>query len=77
VGYKEMCAFVRGEMSFAEAVAQIKQHTRNYAKRQLTWFGRDARVQWVELSGDTGLASAERTIEASLAALAEMGKFSS
>ncbi len=69
VGYKEMVAFVRGELSLPEAVAQIKQHTRNYAKRQLTWFGRDARVQWVELSEEGALANAEREIEALLAAL--------
>lgn len=69
VGYKEMMAFVRGALSLPEAVAQIKQHTRNYAKRQLTWFGRDMRVQWVKLSGEEALASAEREIEALVATL--------
>jgi tRNA dimethylallyltransferase len=38
VGYKEFFAFFDGEISKDEAVNKMKQHTRNYAKRQLTWF---------------------------------------
>lgn len=38
VGYKELYEYLDGKYSFAEAVEKIKQHTRNYAKRQLTWF---------------------------------------
>jgi tRNA dimethylallyltransferase len=38
VGYKELFGYLDGEMSLKEAVDKIKQHTRNYAKRQLTWF---------------------------------------
>jgi tRNA dimethylallyltransferase len=38
VGYKELFAYLDGECKLAEAVDKIKQHTRNYAKRQLTWF---------------------------------------
>jgi tRNA dimethylallyltransferase len=38
VGYKELFAYLDGECTLAEAVDKIKQHTRNYAKRQLTWF---------------------------------------
>lgn len=40
IGYKETAAALRGEMSRDEAVALIKQQSRRYAKRQLTWFGR-------------------------------------
>jgi tRNA dimethylallyltransferase len=38
VGYKELFAVERGESTFADAVALIKQNTRRYAKRQITWF---------------------------------------
>lgn len=38
VGYKEMIAHLEGNISLDEAVNKIKQHSRNYAKRQLTWF---------------------------------------
>ncbi len=38
VGYSELFSFLDGEYSFEYAVAKIKQHTRNYAKRQVTWF---------------------------------------
>ena len=40
IGYKESAAALRGEISRAEAVGQIKQNSRRYAKRQLTWFSR-------------------------------------
>jgi tRNA dimethylallyltransferase len=38
VGYKELFLFLEGEVDLKHAVQKIKQHTRNYAKRQLTWF---------------------------------------
>ena len=38
VGYKETIAFIKGEISAPEAINLIAQHTRNYAKRQVTWF---------------------------------------
>jgi len=40
VGYKELFDFFEGKYSREEAVEKIKQHTRNYAKRQITWFNR-------------------------------------
>lgn len=38
VGYKELFAYIEGESTLEDAIALIKQNTRNYAKRQLTWF---------------------------------------
>jgi tRNA dimethylallyltransferase len=38
VGYKELYQYLEGEFTLEKAVEKIKQHTRNYAKRQLTWF---------------------------------------
>jgi len=49
VGYQEIFAQLRGEITLEDAVAQIKQHTRQYAKRQMTWFKKDAAVNWLEL----------------------------
>ncbi len=40
VGYREPLTWLRGEYSFPEMVEKLKQHTRNYAKRQMTWFRR-------------------------------------
>lgn len=41
VGYQELFDYLEGKMSLEEAVEKIKQHSRNYAKRQLTWMRRD------------------------------------
>ncbi len=49
LGYREMVAYLRGRSTLAEAVALIKRNTRRYAKRQLTWFRADPRVEWVDL----------------------------
>jgi tRNA dimethylallyltransferase len=49
VGYQEIFAHLRGEISLQDAVTEIKQHTRQYAKRQMTWFTKDATVNWLEL----------------------------
>ena len=40
VGYREVIAYLKGECSYEQMVADIKTHTRRYAKRQLTWFRR-------------------------------------
>ncbi len=50
LGYKEMTGHIMGEYSLEEAVCLLKRNTRRYAKRQLTWFKRDTRVQWLEVT---------------------------
>jgi len=47
IGYKEILYYLEGEISLERAVELIKQGSRNYAKRQLTWFKKDSRVKWV------------------------------
>ncbi len=47
IGYKEMLAYFRGEATLEQAADLIRQKSRNYAKRQLTWFQRDSRVHWI------------------------------
>lgn len=46
VGYKELFDYFDGTCSLEEAVHKIQQHTRNFAKRQLTWWRRDGDIQW-------------------------------
>ena len=48
VGYSELFAYLDGETTLKEAVDQIKQNTRRFAKRQLTWFRRDDSTAWFE-----------------------------
>lgn len=47
VGYKELFAYFDGQCTLDEAVEQIKIHTRQYAKRQMTWLRRDQGYQWI------------------------------
>lgn len=48
VGYQEIFDSIDGKLLKAEAVEKIKQNTRNYAKRQMTWFKKDEETIWVE-----------------------------
>lgn len=53
IGYKELFSYLNGDMTYDEAVLKIKQHTRNYAKRQITWFKRNNNIVWLNpLSND-------------------------
>lgn len=48
VGYKEVFEYLDGNTDLETCIAKIKQHTRNYAKRQLTWFKRHADTIWLD-----------------------------
>ena len=48
IGYKELWPYLAGQCTLEEAVLQLKQQTRRYAKRQLTWFRRDGRIHWLD-----------------------------
>lgn len=48
LGYKEILAYLEGEISLEEAVYRIKRDTRHFAKRQLTWFRREKNVTWID-----------------------------
>ena len=50
LGYKQLFAHFAGECSFDEAVEAIKRETRRFAKRQLTWFRRDGRIAWLDIT---------------------------
>src|SRR5207253_7560792 len=52
IGYRELRAVVHGESTLEEARAAIQQATRQYARRQLTWFRREQGVRWFSGFGD-------------------------
>ena len=47
-GYKELIAYLDGDCTYLEAISQLKQNTRRFAKRQLTWFRKDTRIEWLD-----------------------------
>lgn len=49
IGYKEIIAYLNGEITYERAVDLIKQKSRNYAKRQLTWFRRESQAKFVDI----------------------------
>ncbi|MFM1931785.1 MAG: hypothetical protein RL226_1088, partial [Bacteroidota bacterium] len=48
VGYNELFDYFDGKLTLEESIALIKQHTRNFAKRQMTWFNRQANLVWFD-----------------------------
>ncbi|AEH48476.1 tRNA (adenosine(37)-N6)-dimethylallyltransferase MiaA [Parageobacillus thermoglucosidasius] len=50
IGYKELFAYFEGRVSLEEAIEQLKQNSRRYAKRQLTWFRNQMPVQWFDMT---------------------------
>lgn len=48
IGYKELLYYLDGKISFEESIEKIKQGSRNYAKRQLTWFRKDPRAIFID-----------------------------
>ena len=67
IGYKEAAQALRGELTREEAAALIQMNSRRYAKRQLTWFGRNPHARWIRWGREPDLAQA-------LEALTEMKK---
>lgn len=69
IGYKELVPVIEQGHDLDEAIASIKQASRRYAKRQLTWFRADDRIEWIDV---TGLSPDEVGAQALL--LVESGK---
>lgn len=55
IGYKELFPYFRGEVSLEEAVESIKRESRNYAKRQITWFKREEQVEFLHVDDFSGM----------------------
>ena len=60
IGYKEIAATLRGEMSMDKALYLTRKATRSLAKRQLTWFRHDERLIWLKAEGESAEALAHR-----------------
>ena len=58
LGYKEVIVHLRGETTLEETIALVKTRTRQFAKRQLTWFRHQARVEWIHVAADENLKAA-------------------
>ena len=63
IGYKEILWYLQGKMSLEEAVDQIKQSTRRYAKRQITWFKREKDTISVEMEEKKKLEIFQKAME--------------
>lgn len=61
VGYKELFDYFDGNCTLDFAIGKIKQHSRNYARKQMTWFKKDRKITWIDLS-DNKLDVVEKSI---------------
>lgn len=50
IGYKELFSYLQGSEGLNDALERLKMNTRRYAKRQLTWFRADPRINWLDVS---------------------------
>ena len=64
IGYKEIVSALNGEITLDEARELMKKNTRHLAKRQLSWFHRDPRVNWLDLDKMTSDEAAEQIVAA-------------
>ena len=62
IGYKELVQHIDGNLSLPDAIALIKQRSRNYAKRQFTWFRKEEGINWVDITGIYESASIGRKL---------------
>ncbi len=51
IGHKELAPYFNGECTLDQAIENLKRETRRYAKRQMTWFARDNRINWIDTDG--------------------------
>jgi tRNA dimethylallyltransferase len=62
VGYKEIISFLNDEISIERAIELIKRNTRRYAKRQMTWFRKDDRIEWFDLDEQSELENISKKL---------------
>ena len=56
IGYRQVVEHLRGERSLSETIELVKIKTRQFAKRQATWFRKHANAQWIELKPDASVS---------------------
>lgn len=52
VGYKEMVQYLQGKITLEETISEIQKNTRRFAKRQMTWFRKEPRIEWIQIPED-------------------------
>lgn len=65
IGYKELIEYLDGSITLSEAQELIKQRSRRYAKRQLSWFKRDKRFTWINMSELTSFEAVQLILNSS------------
>lgn len=70
IGYKELIQHLEGNLPLPDAVALIKKRSRNYAKRQFTWFRKEEGIHWIDI---TGMLNAAEILARILATLDKSG----
>jgi tRNA dimethylallyltransferase len=63
IGYKEIIMYLEDKINLDESIDIIKQRSRNYAKRQLTWFKRDNRIKWIDIDNFDSVDEINNSIE--------------
>ena len=63
IGHKELFDYFDGTASLEECVERLKMQTRRYAKRQLSWFRRDERINWLYADRESEKSLAEQALE--------------
>lgn len=66
IGYRQVVEHLRGERSLEETIALVKTRTRQFAKRQMTWFRRQLPVHWLEIPGEESVDETSGRVEAAL-----------
>ena len=64
IGYRQMLDFLEGRLAFPQLVTEIKSRTHSYARRQLTWFRKDPRIEWFRL--EAGASDTPETVARAL-----------
>lgn len=72
LGYKQLSAHLRGELSMKDAIKQTKHETRQFAKRQITWFRKEAGVEWLHGFGGEAAVQARALERASSAKIGSL-----
>lgn len=62
VGYAEVIQYLQGKCDYAEMVRLFQRNTRRFAKRQISWFGRDSRIHWVKLEKEVPFEEAADSV---------------
>ena len=62
VGYKEIISYLNNEIPIDRAIELLKRNTRRYAKRQMTWFRKDDRIEWFDLDEQSELENISKKI---------------